>query len=253
MSKATLPAGWTLLAFDTIGSTNDEAIRLAEAGGAEGTVVWSRRQVSGRGRRGRVWQSPEGNTYSSVVVRPDCSPEIAAQLTFVTAIAVGETVRRRLPDSCNVRYKWPNDVQVDGAKIAGILLESAATNDGNVAYVVIGTGINVNWQPAPGETPYLATSLAALGVPAPIEDVLGDYCRHLALWIARWRSDGFAVIRETWLKSAGNLGQMVDVKAGRDVLSGRFASLDNSGALILETADGRVLRVTAGEVFPVAA
>jgi len=248
-----LPAGWNVLAFETVGSTNDEAMQRADREAAEGTVVWAKRQVSGRGRRGRLWQSPEGNLYSSIIVRPDSSAEVAAQLSFVTALAVGETVAAHIPNGHRIGFKWPNDVQVDGAKIAGILLESAVGPNGIVRQVVIGTGINVGWRPAPGDTPYPAASIQSLGGDTALEPVLQTYCQAMARWIGRWRGQGFAVIREAWLAQAGNIGQMIEVKTGRDVLTGRFAQLDETGALILEETDGRTTRVTAGEIFPVAA
>jgi BirA family biotin operon repressor/biotin-[acetyl-CoA-carboxylase] ligase len=248
-----LPTGWKLLAFETVGSTNDEAMQRADREAAEGTVVWAKRQVKGRGRRGRIWQSPEGNLYSSIVVRPDSSAEVAAQLSFVTALAVGDTVAAHIPAGHRIGFKWPNDVQVDGAKIAGILLESAIGPSGLVRQVVIGTGINVGWRPASGETPYPATSLVALEGEGVLETVLQTYCQAMADWIARWRQSGFAAIREAWLAQAGNIGQMIEVKTGRDVLTGRFAKLDETGALMLEGADGRITRVTAGEIFPAAA
>ena len=252
-SDLDLPPGWKLLTFETVGSTNDEAMQRADRDAGEGTVVWARRQVSGRGRRGRIWQSPEGNLYSSIIVRPESSAEVAAQLSFVTALAVGATIAAHVPQSHRIGFKWPNDVQVDGAKIAGILLESAVGPNGMVRQVVIGTGINVGWRPAPGETPYAATSLAALGGEEKLELVLQTYCHSMARWIGRWRQFGFPAIREAWLAQAGNIGQMIEVKTWRDVLTGRFAQLDETGALILEGNDGRTTRVTAGEIFPAAA
>ncbi len=248
-----LPAGWTLIAYETVGSTNDEAMQRADRGAAEGLVVWARRQVSGRGRRGRIWQSPEGNLYSSILIRPETSAEVAAQLSFVTALAVGDAVAAHIPAGRRIGFKWPNDVQIDGAKISGILLESAVGGSGLVSQVVIGTGINVGWRPAPGETPYPVTSLAALGGEGRLEPVLESYCEALARWVGRWRQQGFAAVRDAWVAQAGNIGQMIEVKTGREVLSGRFAHLDETGALILEGADGRTTRVTAGEIFPAAA
>jgi BirA family biotin operon repressor/biotin-[acetyl-CoA-carboxylase] ligase len=144
-------------------------------------------------------------------------------------------------------------VQVDGAKIAGILLESAVGAAGMVSQVVIGTGINVGWRPAAGETPYPVASIVSLGGEAALEPILQSYCGAMARWVERWRMQGFACIREAWLAQAGNIGQMIEVKTGRDVLTGRFAQLDETGALILEGNDGRTTRVTAGEIFPVAA
>lgn len=248
-----LPPGWKLIAFETVGSTNDEAMQRADRGADEGTVVWAKRQVSGRGRRGRIWQSPEGNLYSSIVVRPESSAEVAAQLSFVTALAVGDTVAAHIPAGRRIGFKWPNDVQVDGAKVAGILLESAIGAAGLVSQVVIGTGINVGWRPSPGETPYPVASLSGLSGETALEPVLQSYCAAMARWIARWRQQGFLAIREAWLAQAGNIGQMIEVKTGRDVLTGRFAHLDETGALILEGNDGRTTRVTAGEIFPAAA
>lgn len=253
MTMVALPAGWSLAAFDAVESTNDEAIGRAEQGAAEGTVVWGRQQLAGRGRRGRNWQSPVGNMYASVVVRPQCPPDQAAQLGFVTAIAVGETAAALLPPGHRITYKWPNDVQVDGGKIAGILLESSPGADGKVDYVVIGTGINVAWQPPSGETAYAVSSLAGLGAATTVEQVLEGYCANLDRWIGVWRRDGFAAVRSAWLARAGNLGQVIDVKAGQESCRGRFAQLDDSGALILELEGGAIRRITAGEIFPAAA
>jgi len=138
-----LPDGWTLVALQSVGSTNDEATRLAETGAAEGTVVWSREQTGGRGRRGRHWASPIGNLYSSTILRPACSAPRAAELGFVAALAVADMV----PAGRDVRVKWPNDVLVDGGKIAGILPESAIGAGGEVEHVVLGIGVNVAFAP----------------------------------------------------------------------------------------------------------
>jgi len=125
-STPVLPDGWTLVAFDSVGSTNDEATRLAEAGAPEGTFVWAQTQTGGRGRRGRRWASPVGNLYCSTVLRPQCPAPRAAELGFVAALAVADLVR----DGRAVRVKWPNDVLVEGGKVAGILPESSIAQDG---------------------------------------------------------------------------------------------------------------------------
>ena len=120
MLPATLPPGYALIALDEAGSTNDEAKGRAADGAPDGTVVWARMQQAGRGRRGRSWASPPGNLYFSVVLRPACKARSVAQLSFVAALAVHDLVDELLPG--RARCKWPNDILVDGGKVAGIVL-----------------------------------------------------------------------------------------------------------------------------------
>lgn len=234
-----LPDGWTLVALDSVGSTNDEAARLADGGAPEGTVVWARQQQGGRGRRGRSWASPPGNLYSSTVLRPECPASRAAELGFVAALAVGDLV----PPSRAIRLKWPNDVLVDGGKIAGILLESAIAQDGRVEHVVAGIGVNVAFAPQLAEMRYPG---AALG--GTVEAALEGLTRALATRIAQWRRDGFGVVREAWLAQAGPLGAEVDVRLGEGLVRGRFVGLDHEGALLLDTADGP-RKIVSGELL----
>lgn len=234
-----LPDGWTLVALDSVGSTNDEAARLADAGAAEGTVVWAREQQGGRGRRGRNWASPVGNLYSSTILRPGCPAPRAAELGFVAALAVGDIV----PAGRTVRLKWPNDVLVDGGKVAGILLESAIDQDGRVGHVVAGIGINVAFAP---QLPEMRYPGAALG--GSVEGALEGLTRGLATRLAQWRRDGFETIRTAWLAQAGPLGAEVDVRLGDELVRGRFAGLDREGALLLDTPAGP-RKIVSGELL----
>lgn len=234
-----LPDGWTLVALDSVGSTNDEAARLADSGAPEGTVVWAREQHGGRGRRGRSWASPPGNLYCSTILRPECPAARAAELGFVAALAVGDLV----PASRAIRLKWPNDVLVDGGKIAGILLESAIAQDGRVEHVVAGIGINVAFAPQLAEMRYPGASLGGT-----VEAALEGLTRALATRLAQWRRDGFGVVREAWLAQAGPLGAEVDVRLGEGLVRGRFAGLDHEGALLLDTAEGP-RKIVSGELL----
>jgi BirA family transcriptional regulator, biotin operon repressor / biotin---[acetyl-CoA-carboxylase] ligase len=238
-----LPDGWTLVALDSVGSTNDEAARLAEAGAAEGTVVWAREQTGGRGRRGRYWASPVGNLYSSTVLRPDCSASCATELGFVAGLAVSDIVAA----DREVRLKWPNDVMVDGGKVAGILLESSVGQNGIVEYVVAGIGVNVGFAPRLPEMRYPGASLGGA-----VEGTLERLTRALARRLAEWRQDGFGAVRAAWLAKAGPLGADVDVRLGEGVVRGRFAGLDRDGALLLDTAAGP-RRIMSGELLGQAA
>jgi BirA family biotin operon repressor/biotin-[acetyl-CoA-carboxylase] ligase len=240
-----------LLRYGELDSTNDEAKRLADAGAPPWSVIVADSQRAGRGRRGRSWQSPPGNLYLSAILRPSASLAAAAQLGFAAALAVGEALVPRLPPTSALRYKWPNDVLVDGAKIAGILLESSARADQGVAWVVAGIGINLASYPQ--ETAYPATSLAALGaIEAAPELLLPGLVGALRAWVRRWEAEGFEPVRRAWLERALGLGGSLGVRLPRESVTGRFVDLDRDGALLLETATGP-RRIAAGEIFSAAA
>jgi BirA family biotin operon repressor/biotin-[acetyl-CoA-carboxylase] ligase len=249
MTVRHLPAPLRLLGYDSLGSTNDEAKRLAAEGAAAWTVVWARAQSAGRGRRQRPWVSQPGNLFVSVLLRPPGPAVAVAQLGFAAALAVGDTLAPLLAEPGRLRYKWPNDVLVGGRKIAGILLESAAARDG-VDWLVAGIGVNIASHPAEAATP--ATSLAALGATADLETVLAALLTAFHAWAGRWESEGFEPLRRAWLERAQGLGHAIGVRLERESFTGRFVDLDRDGALLVETDAGR-RRIAAGEVFPAAA
>lgn len=251
MTEPRLPEPARLLRYDTLGSTNDEAKRLAEAGAPAWTVVWAQAQTAGRGRRGRAFVSPRGNLYLSVILRPEGPAASVAQLGFAAALAVGEGLAAVLPPGRDIRYKWPNDVLVDGRKIAGILLESSATPAGGVAWLVAGLGLNIVSHPEGTDWP--ATSLAALGAgTVTVEAMLAEAISVFHRWVSVWRRCGFEPVRGAWLARAYGLGEAVAVRLPRESFSGRFIDLDRDGVLLVETEAGP-RRVAAGEIFPAAA
>ena len=246
-SALDLPHGYSLVSFEEIGSTNDEARRLAETGAPHGTVVTAKRQTAGRGRRGRAWVSPEGNLHVSVIVRPNVEAERASQLSFVAALAVGETMLKFISGGVTLRYKWPNDVLLNGAKASGLLLETASAANGMIGWVVIGVGINVAHYPE--DMPYPATSLQAQGARATVKSVLPGFVGHLADWYDRWRDHGFAPVRDAWLEKAAGLAEEVEVRLSNETIRGRFERLDADGALIIALPGGETRRITSGDVF----
>lgn len=244
-----LPPGFRVIGFPTVGSTNDEAKRLARQGAPEGTVVWALRQESGRGRRGRAWTSPEGNLYTSTILRPNRPPAEAAQLSFVAALAIADTAARLLPADAEIRCKWPNDVLVRGRKLSGILLESEPSTEGGVEWLALGVGLNVRHHPE--FVDYAATSLGAEGAgDLELPLVLEVYIDRLAHWYRAWAADGFAPIRRAWLERATGLGGPVTVRLSNETLVGIFADLDMDGVLLLDREDGSGRRrIAAGDVF----
>ena len=247
MTGQGIDARFRLHRFDDIDSTNTEAKRLAAEGAPEFTVVLAKSQNAGRGRRGRHWASPPGNLYSSVVLRPDSTPLEGAQVSFVAALAVSDVARQVLPAAAAIACKWPNDVIVNGHKISGVLLESAATA-GRLEWLVLGVGINVRHHP--GLTgAYPSSALVGEGATElEVDRVVVHYLDALAAWYGRWRRDGFQAVRTAWLERALGLGGPVSVALERETVTGRFVDLDSSGALIVETDDGAHVMIAAGDV-----
>lgn len=243
-----LPPAYRLVALNAIGSTNDEAKRLAREGAEDGTLVWAREQTGGRGRGGRGWVSPPGNLYISLVLRPECPAAQAAQLSFVAALGAGGALGAVLPPLVDLQYKWPNDVLLNGRKVAGILLEGESSGGAGFDWLVLGIGINVESHPA--EAMYPATSLRAEGATeATVETMLEGFARHFQSWVSRWLDEGFAPVREAWRERARGLGEAIRVRLPDTEASGTFLDLEPDGALLLGLADGTRQRIAAGDVY----
>jgi BirA family transcriptional regulator, biotin operon repressor / biotin---[acetyl-CoA-carboxylase] ligase len=230
---------FTVWHHDRIGSTNDEARRLAAEGAPHGTVVHADEQTSGRGRLSHKWFSPPGNLYLSVLLRTGEPAGRAAELSFLAALAVADTVEALLPRQIRAMLKWPNDVQVNGGKIAGILLEQVDEA------TVIGIGLNV--LEAPSNTAYKTTTIVANGGIASVDGARDILLARLGVHLADWRTGGFAPIREQWLNRSYPVGAAIRAHVDGQPVAGHFAGLDVDGALLLDTAKGRQ-RIVAGEI-----
>lgn len=239
-----VPDGCGLHAFDQIGSTSEEARRLAEEGAPDRTFVWAREQSSGRGRHGREWTSPPGNLYLSMLFRPQCRVAEAPQLGFAVGAAMASAIRDMT--DVPVTLKWPNDLVFEGKKLSGILLDSADDGKGGVAWVVAGIGVNV--AVAPDMLPD-ATSLRAIGAEIEVETLLETFLMKLLPLLDEWKHDGFAPIRFRWSELAFDFGTPISVKLPDGEISGRFEGIDAAGNLAVRY-DGSLRYVAAGDVFP---
>lgn len=238
-------AGLRLKAFDTIDSTNMEAMRLGR-GGERGPVwVVSTHQAAGRGRRGRPWSTPRGNLAASLLRVTSLPPAQAATIGFVAGLALERALRKVAP-GMNVELKWPNDVLADGAKLAGILLESEAVAD-HARVVVVGIGVNV--VSAPPDTPYPVASLADLGTSADATELFRALSESWVEMESVWDDGrGMSRLRELWLASAAGLGAAIAVQVGRAVTRGVFETIDATGQLVIRKPDGSRQTIAAGEV-----
>jgi BirA family biotin operon repressor/biotin-[acetyl-CoA-carboxylase] ligase len=224
-----------------LASTMQEAKDRARNAAPDGTVVVAGRQTQGRGRHGRDWFSPEGNLYTSILLRPTLPPARLPELGFIVALATADAVDAVLPGQ-RARLKWPNDVMVGDAKIAGILVEIIEDNA-----AIIGIGLNI--AEAPEATLYPVSSLREAGATTSRDAVLTHLLAAFEQRLAQWQEHGFAKTRAAWLLRGPAPGDQVRVRIGRHIDTGQFAGLDADGALLL-AAGNATRRVIAGDVTP---
>jgi BirA family biotin operon repressor/biotin-[acetyl-CoA-carboxylase] ligase len=237
--------------FAELDSTNTRARELAESGAAEGEIVIAESQTQGRGRLGRRWESPPlSNLYLSIILRPGLPPKHAPQITLAAAVALVETVGSFLPRPPVI--KWPNDILIDGKKLAGILTEAACDTE-CVQYVILGIGLNLNYraETMPQTLRQRATSMAdRAGENLSRETVLVRLIHDLDRCYGELEESGFAALRPRWETHFGLRGRRVRVELGDQTIIGRAQGIDHEGALIVETDDEQRRSIIAGDVIP---
>lgn len=245
---STRELGWAIHHHAALVSTNDEAQRLARAGAAHGEVVIAERQTAGRGRRGRAWSSPPRiNLYLSVILRPELEPHRAPELVSVVAVAAAEALREQAVEAT---IKWPNDLLVDGRKLAGILLDLSA-DARRTHFVVAGLGINVNatLEDFPEEVRAGATSMRLeRGEPASRAEVVAALLGRLEGWLDRFEAEGFEPVRARYRELSSILGRPVRLTEADRITEGVAEEIDAAGALLVRGKDGAVHRFVSGDV-----
>jgi BirA family transcriptional regulator, biotin operon repressor / biotin---[acetyl-CoA-carboxylase] ligase len=246
-------SGYRLEAFETIESTNAEALERIRAG--ENGPLWlvSDHQTAGRGRRQRAWISPPGNLAATVIETVDVKPQVAVTLGFAAGLALEAALKKvsmeslmRSSGSTKFSLKWPNDVLADGKKNAGILLE-AETVERRLSLAI---GIGANIVSAPEGTPYPATALHTLGVDISAGDLFmalsDEWSEMRGIWD---NGKGFAEIRRLWLDAAAGIGEPVSIQSEAHTVEGIFETLDGDGCLVLAKPDGKRIKIAAGDVY----
>lgn len=236
---------WRLERFDEIASTSSHCVAQAKAGATAGLAVLAGRQTAGRGSRGRAWDSPAGNLYLSVLLRP-CVP-VAALGVFplLAGLAVADAVRAVLPPGVAPMLKWPNDVLLDGAKLAGLLID-ATPEAGRIDWLVVGMGVNLAHKPQMVERP--TACLADYGVVVTPGEAALAVLAAFSARLAQFAEQGAIKIQEEWLAAAHPFGTELTVRgAGRQV-SGRFAGLSAAGELLL-AIETRIETFQTGEIL----
>lgn len=252
MSVDTLPPGWpqgvARILLDTVDSTNAHAARLAPD---MPTWIMAAEQTGGRGRRGRPWRSPRGNFYATLALQPTETADQVALRSFAAALALRDACISVTNLTAGFSLKWPNDVLLNGGKLAGILLESSGAGQ-RIQTLAIGTGVNLIGAPSAGEVEQTATPPVSLlgetGKRVTPENFLTALACAYAHWETTFIQQGFAPLRREWLTHAARIGEPIVARTGTETHHGVFETIDETGALILKTPHAR-RAIPAAEIF----
>jgi BirA family transcriptional regulator, biotin operon repressor / biotin---[acetyl-CoA-carboxylase] ligase len=241
---ARLPSGAYLDIFETLDSTSMEARRRAALGEPGPRWFIALRQTAGYGRQGRAWRQATGDFAGTLAFKPQAAASALGQISFIAALAVASALDEYVAPH-KLALKWPNDILIDGAKAAGILLEHIDGDSG----ALLAVGIGVNIVSAPSDVAYKAARLVDhTDKPPSPADLAARIDHHFWAYMKDWRANGFANIRQLWLTRARGIGEVITVRLPNEELSGVFEGIDESGALILQSgAEKRI--ISAGDVF----
>ncbi|KYK21180.1 hypothetical protein AYK25_08525 [Thermoplasmatales archaeon SM1-50] len=235
-----------LLVFENLDSTNSTAKNLARAGAVEGTVVVAHTQSYGRGRLDRIWESPKGGVYLSIILRPQVQTERASLLTFVAALVVAKTIRSY---GAPTTIKWPNDVRVNNKKIAGILLESEIVGN-TIHYVVVGLGINLHIdikQLSPEIQSQSTTVSSEVGHPVDYYEFLRTLFQQFEYFYMLFKKGNYKRLIDEWKKHSDTLGKVIRIQTPTEILKGTACDIDELGFLLVRTESGEQKKILSGD------
>jgi BirA family biotin operon repressor/biotin-[acetyl-CoA-carboxylase] ligase len=245
VTPAAAGSGWRLQVHESLPSTQDHLLALAASGEAEGAAALALRQTAGRGQHGRAWQSLSGNLHLSLLLRPREAPRRLPQYSLMAAVALADAVAGFLPGGVPLSLKWPNDLLLNGAKCAGILLDSGLDGEG-APWIVLGIGVNLAYAPRLPDRP--VTCLADVCESPPLPEAFArSLLERLDHWRHRRATEGFGPVRDAWMARGPVSGATLTVRGPRGSITGRFEGLAEDGALLIATEE-RVHTVVAGEL-----
>ena len=237
--------------FDVLQSTNVTAVAFAKEVAPEGTVIVAERQEGGRGRMHRVWSSPKGGLWFTIILRPQIDPQFVAQVTLLAGVAVVRALRK-LYATEEIMIKWPNDLLLNGKKVCGILSEMQLNENGSIDYAIVGIGVNVDLNPQafPEDLRNTAASLnASFGKNYTCTAVLDNILQEFASLYRDWLKEGAQVILEPWKKLNCTLNRRVFVKDNDEVIfSGEVVAINEAGAIIVRNEEGESQSFDFGEI-----
>lgn len=247
----TVIVGRVVYHYENVPSTNDVAHRLGREGVPEGAVIIAGSQSEGRGRGGKAWFSPSDvNLYCSVVLRPELPPQDVPLLTLISSVVLVDTL-----ESYGVKggIKWPNDILVDGRKVAGVLTE-ASTTGGRVDFLVLGFGVNVNATRAlldsglGGDAKGATSLVEILGREVDLVEFAASLLTRLEEWYLAFLREGRRIIVAAWNDRSIMAGRRVEVQEATGAVVGKVLGIDAEGHLVVEPLPGKTHRVISGDV-----
>lgn len=239
--------GNTILSYDSVDSTNAIARKIAEEGKEEGTVVFAKMQKRGKGRLDREWFSPKGGLWLSIILRPDIKPSEATRLTLMAGVAVARTLRSLY--NLDAKIKWPNDVLINGKKVCGILTE-ARSLDNRMDYVILGIGINANFdlKDLSEEIRNLSTTLRdEIGKDLVLKKLFLSLLMQFDKYYEILKIGNTNKILSEWKKLSDTLGRRVKMITLKETIEGIALDVDDMGALIIKTDDNKEQQFLAGD------
>jgi len=240
--------GQKIFYHEALRSTMENAFRLAMENEPEGTVVCAETQTKGKGRLGRHWSSPKGKgIYMSIILRPKLFPTDVAKLTLLSAVAVAEAVKN--VTGIQAKIKWPNDLLIDGKKIAGILTEMSGEMD-RVHFVIVGVGLNVNT--VQSALPDCATSIKCEWKKTCSRVLLiQEILRSIEHWYDEFCKNGFTKVSEQWQEYSATLGKRIKIEDPSGDIEGQAIGIDENGGLIIRSDSGLTLKKMTGDVVQI--
>ncbi len=244
-----LPSLYELVELQSTDSVMKEAQRRAGNGAEEGTLILAHEQTDAYGRLGKRWYSPRGNLYCAIILQPEFSLDQSLQLNYVAAVSMGTALGSLMSPMVTLRYRWPNDIVLNGDKAAGIFIDAPTPMDAQIPWMIIGMAVNIAVypdNPNPG-----AVSVHDVEGNKNIRaiDVLEEYSKQFLHWINRWAEDGFEPILKTWLQRADEIGEKISIELKNEVLTGRFSRITTNGDIALTLSNNNVRHISLREFY----
>jgi BirA family biotin operon repressor/biotin-[acetyl-CoA-carboxylase] ligase len=238
---------YNIIHHPSIDSTNEEAKRLVRSENVlDKTIIRSDIQTAGNGKKRSKWVSEKGNLYLSFITKTNASLVESAKYTFISSLAIGETIRSFVSCNIPINYKWPNDVLLNEKKVSGILLETIRDINNN-NWLIIGMGVNINNTPTDIDIDCVSISSFCNGG-ADIDKFMVNLIENFTNKENIWKNKGFSYIRASWLDNAYKLGQVIKVNLPKEIIEGTFKGISNNGELEI-VLNNEILSISSGEVF----